>query len=264
MSNKIYTHCVDFGHGGSDCGAVGDHSNEADVVMAIGKKVGRILVERGQKVIYTRTTDVYLTLAQRASTANAANIADNGCATFTSIHANSFSDKSAHGIETFSYPTSSSGARLSKLVQSELIKATGLTNRGCKTANFGVLRMTSMVAVLVETAFISNPTEENLLLSNVYQEKVALAIVKGIFAYLGLNFSGESAASNDPIIASGKYGIVTASVLNVRTRANVNSSILGTLNKNEKVKIDNKVGNWYSIFYGDHGGFVSTSYIKLV
>ncbi|MBW9146853.1 N-acetylmuramoyl-L-alanine amidase [Clostridium sp. CM028] len=259
MSNKIYTHCVDFGHGGTDSGAVGDHSHEADLVMAIGKKVGRILVERGQKVIYTRTTDVYLTLAQRANTAN-----NNGCDTFTSIHANSFSDKSAHGIETFSYPKSSSGAGLSKLVQSELIKATGLTNRGCTTANFGVLRMTSMVAILVETAFISNPTEENLLLSNAYQEKVALAIVKGIFAYLGLNFSGETIVSNNPIISSGKHGIVTAYVLNVRLRANVNSSILGTLNKNEKVKIDNKVGNWYSIFYGNHGGFVSAGYIKLV
>ena len=259
MSNKIYTHCVDFGHGGTDSGAVGAHSHEADIVMAIGKKVGRILVERGQRVIYTRTTDVYLTLAQRANTANI-----NDCATFTSIHANSFSNKSAHGTETFSYPASSSGARLSKLVQGELIKATGLTNRGCKTSNFGVLRMTSMTSILVETAFISNAHEENLLLSNSYQEKVALAIVKGIFAYLGLNFTRESAAVNPPIITSGKYGIVTASVLNVRTGANVNSSVLGTLNKNEKVKIDNKVGNWYSIFYGDHGGFVSTSYIKLV
>ena len=150
------------------------------------------------------------------------------------------------------------------ILQAELIKATGLTNRGCKTANFGVLRMSSMVAILVETAFISNPTEENLLSSNAYQEKVALCIVKGLFAYLGLNFSGESAAFHDPIIAFGKYGIVTASVLNVRTRANVNSSILGTINKNEKVKIDNKVGNWYSIFYGNHGGFVSAGYIKLV
>ena len=259
MSNKIYTHCVDFGHGGLDCGAVGTHSNEANIVMDIGKKVGRILIERGQKVIDTRTIDVYLTLEQRATTAN-----NNGCDTFTSIHANSATSAQAHGIETFSYPASSSGAGLSKLVQAELIKATGLTNRGCKTANFGVLRMSRMVAILVETAFISNANEEKLLLSNDYQEKVALCIVKGIFAYLGLNFIGESAASHDPIITSGKYGIVTASVLNVRTKATVNSSILGTLNKNEKVKIDNKVGNWYSIFYGNHGGFVSADYIKLV
>ncbi|MBZ9609959.1 N-acetylmuramoyl-L-alanine amidase [Clostridium estertheticum] len=259
MSNKIYTHCVDFGHGGSDSGAVGTRSHESNIVMAIGKKVGRILIERGQKVIYTRTTDVYLTLAQRAAKAN-----NNGCDTFTSIHANSFQDKAAHGIETFSYLASSSGARLSKLVQTELIKDTGLTDRGCKTANFGVLRMTRMVAILVETAFISNANEEALLLSNTYQEKVALCIVKGIFAYLGLNFIGESAAAHPPIITSGKYGIVTASVLNVRTRANANSSKLGTLNKNEKVKIDNRVGNWYSIFYGNHGGFVSAAYIKLV
>ena len=166
------------------------------------------------------------------------------CDTFTSIHANSSESVEAHGIETFAYPASSSGAVLSKFVQSELIKATGLTDRGCKTANFGVLRMTKMVAILVETAFISNTNEENLLISNDYQETVAQCIVKGIFAYLGLIFMGERETVHAPIISSVKYGIVTVSVLNVRANANVNSNILGTLNKNEKVKIASKVGTW--------------------
>ncbi|MBK5239847.1 N-acetylmuramoyl-L-alanine amidase [Clostridium sp.] len=184
MSNKIYTHCLDPGHGGTDCGAVGKRSHEDDVALVITKIVGRILVEQGQKVVYTRTTSEYKTLAKRADIANKAL-----CKTFTSIHCNSAVNKTAHGVETFSHPISSNGAKLSKFVQAELVKATGLANRGSKTANFGVLRMSHMVAILVETAFISNANEENLLLSKVFQEKAALSIVKGLFKYLGLTLN---------------------------------------------------------------------------
>ncbi|MBK5241456.1 N-acetylmuramoyl-L-alanine amidase [Clostridium sp.] len=184
MSNKIYTHCLDPGHGGTDPGAVGKRSHEADIVLVIAKIVGEILVENGQKVIYTRTTDNYLTLSQRATISN-----NNKCDTFISIHCNSAVNKDAHGVETFSHPISSNGAKLSAFVQAELVKATKLTNRGSKTANFGVLRLTYMPAILVETAFISNVSEEDALLEYNFQEKIALSIVKGIFSYLGLTFN---------------------------------------------------------------------------
>jgi N-acetylmuramoyl-L-alanine amidase len=195
MTNKIYTHCIDPGHGGSDPGAVGLRSHEADIVLVIAKIVGRILIENGQKVIYTRTTDKYLTLAQRATIAN-----DNKCDTFTSIHCNSAVNKTAHGVETFSHPTSSNGAKLSEFVQSELVKATSLTNRGCKTANFGVLRMSYMPAILVETAFISNDLEENALLQYAFQERISVSIVKGIFSYLGLTLNKPMITNSNNVI----------------------------------------------------------------
>ncbi|MFT5873208.1 MAG: hypothetical protein ACI8WT_002152 [Clostridium sp.] len=193
MTNKIYTHCVDPGHGGNDPGAVGKHSHEADIVLVIAKIVGKILVENGQKVIYTRTTDKYLTLSQRAIISN-----DNKCDTFISIHCNSSVNKGAHGVETFSHPISSNGAKLSKFVQAELVKATQLTNRGSKTANFGVLRLSYMPAILVETGFISNVSEENELLKYNFQEKIALSIVKGIFSYLGLTFNKATTTPTKP------------------------------------------------------------------
>lgn len=193
MSNKIYTHCLDPGHGGSDPGAVGKRSHEADIVLVIAKIVGEILVENGQKVIYTRTTDKYLTLSQRATIANSSK-----CDTFISIHCNSAVNKGAHGVETFSHPISSNGAKLSKFVQEELVKATSLTNRGRKTANFGVLRLTYMPAILVETAFISNALEEEALLQYAFQEKIALSIVKGIFSYLGLTFNKATTTPAKP------------------------------------------------------------------
>ncbi|MBU3112612.1 N-acetylmuramoyl-L-alanine amidase [Clostridium lacusfryxellense] len=207
MINKIFTHCLDPGHGGSDPGAVGKRSHEADIVLVIAKIVGRILIENGQKVIYTRTTDKYLTLAQRATIAN-----NNKCDTFISIHCNSAVNKTAHGVETFSHPSSSNGLKLSKFVQSELVKATSLTNRGSKTANFGVLRMSYMPAILVETAFISNALEETSLLQYAFQEKIALSIVKGIFSYLGLTFNKSTTTNSNnaipkPVVLGHTYRV---------------------------------------------------------
>lgn len=60
-----------------------------------------------------------------------------------------------------------------------------------------------------------------------------------------------------------KTGTVTASVLNVRSTPEVKpNNKLGTLKKGTVVRIDKKVGDWYSIFYGEHGGYVSSQYIK--
>ncbi|MEK6263441.1 MAG: N-acetylmuramoyl-L-alanine amidase, partial [Clostridium sp.] len=143
----------------------------------------------------------YLNLSQRATIAN-----NNKCDTFISIHCNSAVNTGANGVETFSYPTSSNGAKLSKFVQEELVKSTLLTNRGTKTANFGVLRLTNMPAILVETAFISNAVEENALLQYAFQEKIAISIVKGIFSYLGLTL-------NQPMITNSNNVLPKPTVL---------------------------------------------------
>ena len=59
------------------------------------------------------------------------------------------------------------------------------------------------------------------------------------------------------------YGIVTASVLNVIDKASLDGNIIGTLKKDDKVKLAVKIGDWWNIYYGEHGGFVSTQYIEL-
>ncbi|MBU3160665.1 SH3 domain-containing protein [Clostridium frigoris] len=57
-------------------------------------------------------------------------------------------------------------------------------------------------------------------------------------------------------------GIVTANVLNVRSGAGAGYKVIGQLKKGDKVKIDKKVNNFYSIYFGIHGGYVSVDYIK--
>lgn len=62
---------------------------------------------------------------------------------------------------------------------------------------------------------------------------------------------------------TSSVGTVTATILNVRKGPGLTTEIIGKLYKNNKVKIDKKVGSWYSIYFGDHGGYVYNSYIKL-
>jgi len=75
-------------------------------------------------------------------------------------------------------------SRLAELVQGELDAMLGTRNRGIKQAPFKVLTGVACPAVLVETAFISNPDEEQKLASDDFQNKVAEAVYRGLARYL--------------------------------------------------------------------------------
>ncbi|MEN6561610.1 MAG: N-acetylmuramoyl-L-alanine amidase [Acidobacteriota bacterium] len=75
-------------------------------------------------------------------------------------------------------------SRLAELIQGELDAMLGTRNRGIKQAPFKVLTGVACPAVLVETAFISNPDEEQKLASDDFQNKVAEAIYRGLVRYL--------------------------------------------------------------------------------
>lgn len=77
-------------------------------------------------------------------------------------------------------------SRLADLIQRELNVLLGTANRGIKQAPFKVLTGVACPAVLVEVAFISNPDEEKELLTEIFQNKVAEAIYKGLVKYIKL------------------------------------------------------------------------------
>jgi len=90
--------CIDAGHGGKDGGCLGSNSKEKDVALAIALKLGKYIQEnyKDVKVVYTRDTDVFIELGERARIANRAK-AD----LFICIHANASESKTALGTETF-------------------------------------------------------------------------------------------------------------------------------------------------------------------
>lgn len=99
-ANKRFTLVIDAGHGGHDAGALGAKSKEKNINLNVALAFGRY-VERNMpdvRVIYTRTTDVFIPLHERANIANKAN-AD----LFISVHTNALpAGKIARGFETYS------------------------------------------------------------------------------------------------------------------------------------------------------------------
>lgn len=94
-SNKFVV-VLDAGHGGHDPGNLGNGYKEKNIALNIVLEVGKELEKNKDiKVIYTRKTDVFLKLHERAAIANKAD-AD----LFVSVHCNSFTNN-AHGTETF-------------------------------------------------------------------------------------------------------------------------------------------------------------------
>jgi len=98
-----------------------------------------------------------------------------------SVHFNAFTDESVGGAETYFYKDIDYA--LSKAVHEEIVRTTGVKNKGLKKAQMHNLNHTTMPGTLIEPAFISNRREEMLIKSDIYQWKLAKAIYRGIENY---------------------------------------------------------------------------------
>ena len=107
---KINTVVIDAGHGGHDTGALGKHSREKDITLAIALKLGKDINAnlKDVKVIYTRRTDEFIELFRRARIAN-----ENHADLFISIHCNSNTSPAPFGTETYVMGLHRSSANLS-------------------------------------------------------------------------------------------------------------------------------------------------------
>ncbi len=169
---------IDPGHGGADSGAIGPTGlREADVTLGIGRLVQQALERQGVRAVLTRSDDTAVGLEDRPDIARR-----EGGIVFISIHANASQSAGRKGTETY-YSTRESQA-LAAAVQSEVVRALGEPDRGVRTEDFYVIVNASMPAVLIETAFISNPGEERLLRDPVVQQRIADAITHAVVRFL--------------------------------------------------------------------------------
>ncbi|MBI5066648.1 MAG: N-acetylmuramoyl-L-alanine amidase [Deltaproteobacteria bacterium] len=214
---------LDAGHGGHDTGAIGPgRVKEKDVTLALARKLKQRLEGQGYEVLLTRSDDRYLRLEERTWFANAhrgdlfvslhvnahprrdrrgietyvLNTADDRYARRLAARENgALSDDGAEGADAKriladlnAQASAEPSRRLALQVQRELVKearAQGgeARDRGVKSALFYVLLGAAMPAVLVETGFISNRTEEKRLREPRYQEALAQALARGIGAF---------------------------------------------------------------------------------
>jgi N-acetylmuramoyl-L-alanine amidase len=209
---------LDAGHGGWDLGTVGRKGLlEKDLVLDITQRLGKLLQNRlGSDVLYTRKDDFYISLDQRAASANSAQ-AD----LFVSIHANYSDMPSARGVETYytqsfsapgpqeldakapaGTPTPSAitltsvqlkekileSRRLAASVQQSMYstladQSAAIHNRGVKEASYAVLTGTEMPGILAEVSFVSSPADETNLQREEYRQRIAEALYRGIARY---------------------------------------------------------------------------------
>ena len=107
--NGKFTVVLDAGHGGHDPGAMGSFMREKDINLAIVLELGA-LIERNfkdVKVVYSRKTDKYLTLQERADVVN-----DNHADLFLCVHTNSNPNSSASGAESYTLGLAKTKANL--------------------------------------------------------------------------------------------------------------------------------------------------------
>lgn len=174
--------CIDPGHGGRDPGGQTNNPfayQEKEFNLNFSLLLEERLEELGHWVVVVRRRDRYVSLNARANFANRLN-AD----LFISIHANAAANPTVEGMEIYHFPGSNSGRLAAEHIFNRMIDAfPDHRNRGVKTANFDVLRLTLMPAVLIECEFLTNPTQLLFLTNPDSQAKLATAIADGINSF---------------------------------------------------------------------------------
>jgi N-acetylmuramoyl-L-alanine amidase len=224
-SRRVRRIVVDAGHGGHDPGAIGRRGlREKDVTLDIARKVAKELKAAGFDVVLTRASDRFLQLEERTALANTSrgdlfvsihananprrsrsgietyvlNVTDDRYAARLAARENGAdmeddgSDDVLKRIRADLDAVASAGSsrKLAELVQKELCRAVrsrfgDVRDLGVKSALFYVLLGARMPAVLVETGFISNRSEEQRLASPEYRTEVARAVTRAVRGFVG-------------------------------------------------------------------------------
>jgi len=203
-AGQFRTVVLDPGHGGKDAGAVNQYGTEKAYNLRVATELRRLLMQRGFKVVMTRTSDVYLTLQERVDLANALKEP----AIFISIHFNAGS-RSARGVETFTLSPQgvahygkglkssdfqllngnhhdSANIALATAVHGQVIRCLGKANtfdRGIKRARYSVLTGVKHPAILLEGGFMSHGYEARLIANPQYISTVARGVCDAVVLY---------------------------------------------------------------------------------
>ena len=216
---------LDPGHGGDDRGAKGPKGlTEKEAAFAIARELKKALEAAGFEVLLTRPGPEFVPLWDRARKAN-----EGGADLFLSLHLNAARARGAKGSEVYFLSLGQGDAdaaavaelenagagpepaqesvvagilddlaqkaylkdseRLAVAVLQQLNKLGGIRKRGVKQAPFVVLRGAAMPAVLIESAFISNPKEEQKLKDPAFTRKIADAITHGVQLFVAQGFA---------------------------------------------------------------------------
>ena len=211
---------IDPGHGGHDPGAIGPNGvDEKNITLKIGTMLAERLRAMGFQVIMTRNKDVFIPLEERTAIANMSNadifISIHANASLshrtkgiTTYYLSTTHDRSSMLVAARENATSTKKLSDLQLILEDLMKTAKINesaifandiqqdmveslrkdgystpNLGVRSAPFFVLMHANMPSILIETSFVTNPTEERQLEEKQYEKSIVDGVVKGILRY---------------------------------------------------------------------------------
>ena len=274
---------IDAGHGGHDPGAIGPRrTREKDVALQISRELAkRINGEPGMKAVLVRDRDIYIDHRERMAIARGnkadlfvsihADAVDDRRANGASVYALSLkgaSDEAARQLArrenasvggvslddkddvlaSVLFDLSQSAALSASLdvgnqVARQMGRVTKMHRNTVQQAGFLVLKSPDLPSILVETAFISNPSEEKKLLDKGYQARLSNSILAGIREYFYTNAPPDTRIAMDlkrqpahqvrHVVARGD------TVSEIAERYNVSSADIRRANKlaNDRIRV---------------------------
>lgn len=187
---------IDPGHGGFDGGAVGTTGvNEKGINLEISQKLSYLLGFYGVDTRMTRNDDVSIhsgeaeSIRQKKATDirnRVKMVNETPDATLISVHLNWFSQASCRGAQVFYSKNNPDGKLLAEVTQKSL--AAGLDPQNHRIAKAGedhiyLLKNVACPAILVECGFLTNPVEEQKLVNDDYQKKIAVCVAASYIQY---------------------------------------------------------------------------------
>ena len=181
---------IGVGHGGTDPGAVSNNTKEKDLNLSIALACRDVLARHGVSVGMSRTKDEDDNISEEISECN-----EYSPDLAVDIHNNA---GGGDGGEVFHSYLGGMGKTLAEDILAEIVKI-GQNSRGAKirkNANgkdyYAFIRNTTCPAVIVECAFVDNPTDLKISATEGKRQKMGEAIAKGILKTLGIEFQAET------------------------------------------------------------------------
>lgn len=168
---------IDAGHGGDDPGGIGPMGLPEDFVnLSIALKLKKLLKAKGFKVEIDRTSNINVSLQQRVAEANRS-----GANLFIGLYCNAVVVPHLYGTTTYYFHRNS--YQFASYLEHYISSHLNLKYDGVVKDDLYVLRFTTMPAVIIEYAYISNPHEEHLLASSTFRQLIANGIANAIYKY---------------------------------------------------------------------------------
>lgn len=186
FNNKVIY--IDAGHGGADPGAVYKDLKESDINLNFSKVLGNKLEQLGAIVLYTREGDYDLASTKnnrkRSDLSNRVRIINETKPDiYLSIHVNSDSNATWHGMQVFYNDINKYNIKLAESISS-LLKKENISNRETtKIKNIYMYDRIKYPGVLLELGFISNYSDRQKMTEKKYIDNLSNIIIKGIVKY---------------------------------------------------------------------------------